>query len=161
MGTVDVHQPSNILLPLLLLLLSFVPFSATSPVFTTFQTWITWLPWDTFYLPFPLRASLCPPRTLACPPARLTHSSNSCPNAPHPLLPFSCGLSAVTAGFSRTMFTNSHAQPRLTAAKSKSLSFRSVVYVYVCVCVFVRERTKLAFRLAGTPIEVDKLKRRL
>lgn len=48
---------------------------------------------------------------------------------------------APAIGFSGTTFTNSHAQPRLTAAKSKFLSFRqSIVPVCVCMCVCVSER---------------------
>lgn len=121
---------------------AFVPFSTISPVFTTLQTWITWLSWDTFTS----RSVYTPCSILPYPrfSALRTHSSNSCLTAPHPLLSFSCGLS-MTMGFYGATFTNSHAQPRLTIAISKFLSFRNPC---MCVCLYVDER-KSVFWLTG------------
>lgn len=93
MGTVDVHQPSNILLILFFLHPLSVLCSAISPAFTTLRMWITWLSWDTFR---PLYSSLnttVPHSILPC--ARST---------PLPLIlrihvplppPFSCGGSPL------------------------------------------------------------------
>lgn len=82
-------------------------------------------------------------------PERPTHSSNSCPLHPAAAV-FVRALHCVTMGFSGTTFTNSHAQPRLTAAKSKFLSFRSaIVHLYARACVFVRGRTKIRVLASG------------
>lgn len=80
------------------------------------------------------------------PSSPLPLAAAATPTTPRPFsfvrarVSLACSLAAkATMGFSGTGFTNSHAQPRLTAAKSKFLSFRaqSIVPVRVCVCARV------------------------
>lgn len=61
------------------------------------------------------------------------HSSNSCPTALHPLSSSLIFVLVLLLQWRRGTFTNSHAQPRLTAAKSKFLSLRGCSRLSLCV----------------------------